>query len=139
MRIGSSAVVVGVVVALNLGCSPCKPFDRRPESVCVPPDGGALVGGQPFVLAATVSLSSVAEVKCDVGVDGGVIDLTVSGVECPADVNGLAAKPVLIKGTAPCAVPALEAGQYLVRGIVPSLDVLVNVGGDAGPGIPGCI
>ena len=131
-------VVVGLVASLNLGCTPCGPFARRPESVCVPSDGGAIEGGQPFVLTATVTASSAAEAKCAVVVDGGVIEIIVSGEECRQSGGPFGAKPIAIKGVAECAVPALEAGQYTVRGVTPSFDVVVNVGGDAGAGVPVC-
>lgn len=129
-------VLVAVAgVALNLGCTPCTKFDTRPESVCLPPNSGALEGHS-FDLEATVS--SGAQVSCAVSVDGGSIELTLSGDDCPS-ASPFGAKPIVRKSTTKCTIPALDAGQYTVFGMVPTLDAVLNVGGDAGPGLPDCL
>jgi hypothetical protein len=128
---------VCLLLALNLGCDPCRRFDYRPESVCIPPDGGA-PDDQPFELRATVSLGKPVEVSCAVSVDAGVIELTVSGSDCQQGAPFGGTKPIVVKGIATCAIPPLEAGQYTVLGITRALNLTLSVGGDAGPGVPVC-
>ena len=131
--------IVGLVVAaFGLGCTPCGPFERLPETVCVPGDGGAIEAGLPFVLTATVTARSVGEVKCAVVVDGGVIELIVSGEQCPQSGGPFGTKPIAIKTVAECSVPALDAGQYIVRGSFSAFDVVIDVGSDAGSGAMVC-
>jgi hypothetical protein len=118
---------------LLVACTPCGPFERTPESVCVPP-GGEIREGTSFVLVAVVTARDAEDVSCSVAVDGGTISLIISGSDCPSDRPLGAAKALVYKVASTCEMPPLAAASYTV---VPFGNV-VNVGGDAGSGAPVC-
>lgn len=132
----SHAMLVGLLGLLTPGCRPCMSFQNGPETICVGSDV-AIREVEPFVLTAIVPAENSQDVTCSVGVDVGVITLTVSGMQCPSDrLFPGAAKEVVTKVAVACEVPPLDAGQYRVLGLID--DETLNVGSDAGTGMLAC-
>lgn len=112
---------------VGLGClpQPCDPVSNAPQSLCHRPDAGEVVPDASFVLEGEVF---VAQGQCTVGVDGGQIELSVSGLACSASApNGARAATVPVR----CTIPPLPAGTYTVNSLPPT-EFTISTSGDSG-------
>jgi hypothetical protein len=117
-RVLRGVVLSGVVLAGSLACSPCQSSVEEPQEVCLPADGGGPQPGAAFVLTARSYYGGYAELSgCTVGVDAGVISITVTDSACGG--GGSPNNPVIKAASTFCEIPALPAGSYAVGGGTP--------------------
>ena len=110
-----SIVVLCAAVAAS-SCAPkCETATRNPDSVCHRADAGVVTAGEAF----TVDVTTTAWGTCTAVVDGGVISLVIESTFCdqPGALNDLAAPR---QGPAPCQIPALPAGSYVITSDTPA-------------------
>ncbi len=95
------------------GClpAPCDPVSTLPQSLCHRADAGDIAPDASFVLEGKVFTQ---DAQCQVSVDGGQIELTVSGGSCGAgSLNGARAATFPVR----CTIPPLPAGSYVVNSL----------------------
>ncbi len=97
--------------------------------MCRQINDGQIETNVPFSIEATPKLISGS---CQVTVDGGLLELTISGTTCTGTGGG--AKPVMPSAVV-CAVPPLAAGAYSVKGTT----VTFTVPGSADAGFQPCL
>jgi len=115
-------LVLAAVVVVASSCVPCAPVDRsRPQDVCHPADAGAIAAGSPFPLMAS---TTVVGATCAVTVDGGQVDLFISG----SQYCGAGNKPVVFTQLVRCEVPALPDGSYALNTLTPQSFSLPDAG-----------
>ncbi len=115
-------------------CSPpvCDPVSSAPSSVCHRADAGTVAADAPFTLEGTTWLRGGT---CQVNVDGGQIDLFVSGVSACGTGGAGAAAPAA-PSVVRCTIPALPAGTYTVTTSPP---VTFTLPESADAGVPPCL
>lgn len=112
---------------VGLGClpQPCDPIPSQPRSLCHLSDAGAIVADASFVLEGEVF---VKDGVCQVGIDGGQIELTVTGGSCISGPrSGIQAPSAPVR----CAIPPLPAGTYTVNSLPPT-EFTISTSGDSG-------
>lgn len=117
---------------LGLGCLslPCEPASTAPQALCHRADAGELAPDASFVLEGQVFAQ---DAQCQVGIDGGQIELSVSGLSCgPSSANGVRAATFPVR----CTIPPLPAGSYVVNSL-PVTQFTVPESADSG--IPDCL
>lgn len=119
-------VLFSMLAGAAWSCAPqCDPVSVVPTSLCFrSTDGGNVAANTPFTLEGRVYFD---QGTCSARVDGGRIDLLVSGNSCgtanSASAQRSAPMPV------PCAIPALPDGTYTVNSqppvtfAIPAFDV----------------
>jgi len=115
-------------------CSPpvCDPASSAPQSVCHRADAGTIAADAPFTLEGTTYVRGGA---CQVSVDGGQLQLLVSGTAACGGPSGSGAFAPAAPTQVACAVPALPAGTYSVNSS-PALTFTIPESADAG--VPAC-
>lgn len=101
---------------IAFGClpAPCDPVSPLPQSLCHRADAGEIAPDASFVLEGEVFAQ---DAQCQVAVDGGQIELTVSGGSCGAgSANGVRAATFPVR----CTIPPLPAGSYVVNSLTPT-------------------
>lgn len=130
----STPRVLGAILLSLTGfnCTPqCDPVPNNPQNICHLADAGPIAPDTSFVLQGTIFLTDPV---CTVTIDGGQIDLQVTGVSyCGAVGNSAAARAA---DRAKCTIPALPAGTYSVNS-QPALTLTLPQSADAG--VPTCL
>lgn len=129
------ALVVSLCLGLlTSGCAPqCESVSPAPASVCRP-DGQMIETGVPFTLEASPPLLGAT---CQVIIDGGQVQLVLSGLVCGGAGVG-SAKPA-VPQRVKCEVPGLDAGTYVVTTDSPvTFTVPQPAGQPADAGVPPC-
>jgi hypothetical protein len=127
---------IALLVAVSFAaCSPpvCDPVDSAPQSVCHRADAGTISADAPFTLEGTTFVRGGA---CQVSVDGGQLQLLVSGTEACGGTSGSGAFAPQAPTQVACAIPALPAGTYSVNSGTP-LTFTIPESADAG--VPNCL
>ena len=128
MRPSIVALCVAVVAS---SCAPkCETATRNPDSVCRRADAGVVSAGETF----TIDVTTTSWGTCTVQVDGGVISLVIESTYCdqPGALNDIAAPR---QGPAPCQLPALAAGTYVITSDTPTT---FSIPASPDAGIPNC-
>ena len=113
------------LVGFSCSPAPCDPVSTAPQALCHRADAGEIAPDASFVLEGEVFAQGA---QCQVGIDGGQIELTVSGGSCgPGAPNGIRAASFPVR----CTIPPLPAGAYVVNSLPPTQFSVADVG-DAG-------
>lgn len=129
------ALAVGLSLGLlTWGCAPqCESVSPTLASVCRVNDG-MIETGVAFTLEASPPLLGAT---CQVIIDGGQVQLVLSGLVCGGAGVG-SAKPVLPQRVK-CEVPGLDAGTYVVTADPPVTFTVPQPAGQADDaGVPPC-
>lgn len=119
---------LGLTLAAFSCTPPCDPVSSHLSSLCHRADAGAIAPDASFVLEGT---SYVFSSVCEVGIDGGSIELQVTG--SPGCGTGGAAAARAAPAPVKCTIPPLAAGTYTVNS---QPEVSFTIPGDAG--VPPC-
>ncbi|MBL8954911.1 MAG: hypothetical protein JNK82_29310 [Myxococcaceae bacterium] len=133
MRLGC-AFFVAVAVA-GCGIVPGFPGQCRQQSglegsFCVPDSGVAAAGTALVLEIVNCGGCGSADLSCQVSVEAGVIDLSLAGETCDPPA-GQACLAVCRIDRFTCTVPALAAGDYVVRSGVTTKPLQVRDAGEA--------
>ena len=118
-----------VLVTWSCSPAPCDPLPSNPQSVCLRADAGAIVPDASFILEG---VQYAQNATCLVTIDGGQIDLYVSGT---ASCGGPGRNETRGPENVQCTIPPLAAGTYVVNSQTP---VTFTVPRSADAGVPVC-